>query len=362
MERTTTPLTTSSGQGWGSVPCPRERRGSRCESGRGLQPTAARGAVFFSLLLAAGLCGAQAPNVPGVEDRTLLQQPEKIQSLLKDQRLAPGQIPNPHWRADACAACHRGNPAAGKSSLRVKDYNALCNSCHEGAPAPRFEHPVGIVPARDMSARMERNKLNHLAADGTIDCTTCHDLPMQCQQEHFGSRGINPRFLRGGPYRVRSEICFRCHDDQGFQRLNAHEQISAGGQVKEATCLVCHRKVPDIKAVSGAGEADLLGGADPSSLCTGCHQIRLHPGGGFSARGAKLPNHYVKPSARMAARLEQVGRREGVHLPLDPRGHIFCATCHDPHQQGLLPNAPSRAATEQHRLRMKNICLGCHEM
>ncbi len=361
MERTTTPLPTSSGQRRGRVPCPRGGRGSVSESGRGLCRVALRGAVFGPLLLAAGLCGAQVPNAPGLGERTLLQQPEKIPALLKEQRIAPGQVPNPHWRTDACVACHRGDAAAGKSSLRAKDRNALCNSCHETVPAPRIEHPVGVVPSKEMSARMGRSRLNHLAADGTIDCTTCHDLLLQCQQEHLGARGINPRFLRGGPYRVRSGICFQCHEDEGFQRLNPHEQVSAKGGIKEQTCLVCHRGVPDVKAVRGAGEADLLGGSDPSLLCTGCHQIRLHPGGGFSARGAKLPNHYVKPSVQMAARMKQIGRREGVDLPLDPRGHIFCATCHDPHQEGVLPHAPSRAAGEEHRLRMKNICLGCHD-
>ena len=294
-------------------------------------------------------------------EKSLLDQPERIPSLLADRRIAPAQVPNPHWRPDACGACHQGTPAPGRAELRNRDRNALCNTCHETVPVPRFEHPVGIAPSAGMLGRMRQSKLGSLAANGTLDCATCHDLPMQCLPERAGARGLNPRFLRGAPYQTRSEFCFQCHDREGFQRLNPHEQLARDGGLKEGTCLVCHRSVPDRASVRGAGQAGLISPADPNAICTGCHQIRLHPGG-ISTRGAKLPNHMAKPSGKMAARMEQASLRAGVYLPLDEAGRIACATCHDPHQQGVLPNAPSHVATEKHRLRMKNICLGCHDM
>jgi doubled CXXCH motif protein len=322
----------------------------------------ALGSALGALLwLAAAPCWAQQARAPVADEKTLFEQPGRIPSLLADKRITPEQVPNPHWRPDACGACHQGTPRPGDLGLRNQDRNALCNTCHERAPVPRFEHPVGVAPSSDMLARMRQSKLGKLSANGTLECTTCHDLPMQCLPERAGGRGLNPRFLRGAPYQARAEFCFQCHDSEGFQRLNPHDQRARDGSVKEGTCFVCHRRVPDRATVRGAAQADLLPFKEPNALCTGCHQIRLHPGG-ISARGGKLPNHTVKPSPKMATRLEQVGLREGVYMPLDERGRIFCATCHDPHQQGVLPNAPSRAATEQHRLRMKNICLGCHDM
>ena len=45
----------------------------------------------------------------------------------------------------------------------------------------------------------------------------------------------NPNFLRGGPYETRNDICWNCHLQEEFSRLNPHEDIKSGRAASSAT-------------------------------------------------------------------------------------------------------------------------------
>jgi hypothetical protein len=54
-----------------------------------------------------------------------------------------------------------------------------------------------------------------------------------------------------------------------------------------------------------------------------------------------------------------------IVLPLDRKGQITCATCHNPHQKGLIPDqragAGGAGAAHRHRIH-ENLCIKCHPM
>lgn len=50
----------------------------------------------------------------------LLKTPEKITELLDRKQIIPKQVPNPHWNAHGCAACHTAKPSKKNIKLRNK--------------------------------------------------------------------------------------------------------------------------------------------------------------------------------------------------------------------------------------------------
>ena len=52
-----------------------------------------------------------------------------------------------------------------------------------------------------------------------------------------------------------------------------------------------------------------------------------------------------------------------VLLPLEPgTGKVFCGTCHNPHEAGVVKNAAAtKGAGSKQRLRMVDICEQCHD-
>jgi predicted CXXCH cytochrome family protein len=324
-----------------------------------------------SFMLAATGVGAQEQkkqerkDMPQVSERRLLEQPQLIPGLLARGQLAPKQVPNPHWRADACRACHSGPASAKNVALRDRDMNRLCNVCHETISNHSYIHPVGMRIDKDMAARMPpsfREAMKRGA--GQVTCITCHDLPMQCLRERASARGLNPLFFRGGPYRDRTELCFRCHDAGQYQRLNPHDQLTDAGQPREASCLICHEDADKLGPARSIADVDFNVRGDLNALCTGCHPWIPHPGGAFSfSRTGKGPDHLTVPSREVRARMEKMERQHDIVMPLDPNtGRIFCATCHNPHERGVVKlAAAARGADSDKRLRMADMCLNCHE-
>lgn len=316
-------------------------------------------------LLAMVLVATAAEPVPEAE---LLRQPERVQQLLAQGELEPDEIPNPHWRADGCPACHDGEPAA--ATVRDADANRLCNTCHETASVAAYIHAVGMTPPADFVQRMPEDFRQAIARQGnTVTCLSCHDLPMQCKQERARERGMNPRFFRGGPYAVRTELCFRCHDRQQYERFNPHDQISDEGVLDGARCFVCHSAMPDRAKARGVNDVQFNVVEELSQLCTGCHPWRMHPGGSWARYAAhserKGPNHLVVPPPHVLERIEKIEQEGREMLPLDPiSGKVTCATCHNPHERGVqfLPRADVGAdGIRRLRRGVHEICVTCHD-
>jgi len=302
--------------------------------------------------------GQQTMSGPG--EQQLLSAPHLIPKRVADGELALAQVPNPHWRRDACRACHAGTPSRASLRLRDADVNRLCNTCHAALSDHGYIHPTGMPVPKDMQARLSPSYRAAVGrARGSISCITCHDVPATCLPQRAGERGLNPRFFRGGPYRERGALCYQCHDASQYARLNPHDQVGKDGQVRESTCLVCHDTPPD---VAGRRKVDFTVKDDLNRLCTGCHPWKPHPGG-FSFKTGTPPDHLRAPSGRVRDRMQAMERRNSVALPLDPgTGKVFCGTCHNVHARGVVRTAATaRGAGEKQFLRMPEICGNCHE-
>jgi hypothetical protein len=98
-------------------------------------------------------------------------------------------------------------------------------------------------------------------------------------------------------------------------------------------------------------------------ICGSCHDLKPHPSGNFTFTSKGVPNHLVVPPDEIRNKMQQSEKMNAVILPLDPvTGKVFCATCHNPHQRGVIKNeAAAKGADEKNRLRTQNICTNCHD-
>ena len=328
--------------------------------------------IGIGLLATALAAGAVSPKeqqqqrkaMPKLSEQQLLNAPQRIPQWVADGALTLAQVPNPHWRRDACQACHAGTPTRANLTLRDANVNRLCNTCHAALSDHSYIHPTDMPVPKDMQARLSKPFAQAVArARGTISCITCHDVPMTCLPQRAGERALNPRFFREGPYlRDRSALCYRCHDPAQYVRLNPHDQRAPDGKLREQSCLVCHETVPDMAAARGIQDVDFNTSGDLSRQCTGCHAVKPHPGG-FSFTAQAEPDHLRVPSAPVAQRMQSMERKNEVVLPLDPNtGKVFCATCHNPHARGVVRRAEAaRGAGESKHLRMPELCGNCHD-
>lgn len=315
-------------------------------------------AVFVmsaSLLLAAE--GPRPATTPPLPD--LLDHPEQVAALLAAKSIAPGNVPNPHWRDDACRACHRGAPTARNVALRNRDINQLCGTCHDSISAHNYIHPVGMKPTPEKFNRMNEELRQTLKrGGGVLTCISCHNLSLQCHKEHRAERSDNPHFFRNGPFKTRTDMCFACHNPSHYERLNPHDQISDEGELKSEVCLVCHTVAPNRREAKGIADVTFKVGENLTLLCNGCHPTAPHP----------RENHLVKPRPATLQYMKQTEERRKIILPLDPTsGNISCATCHNPHERGVqMLERADRGADDVRRLRVGQpsnlLCMACHDI
>lgn len=149
--------------------------------------------------------------------------------------------------------------------------------------------------------------------------------------------------------------------------INPHEQIDDEGEILWGKCLICHPEVPDIKKVKSIDDVKLRFEDDLKMLCFRCHPEKMHPGGDWMGaamgKGPGAPNHWIKPPEQIARHIEKTLQRLPIILPLEPKtGKIFCATCHNPHERGLLTGKAEYGADHELRLRSPGgpICMFCH--
>ncbi|MBU0945773.1 MAG: hypothetical protein KJ804_02110 [Proteobacteria bacterium] len=257
---------------------------------------------------------------------------------------------DPHWSDLHCWSCHEEKPTKDDSALRHKgDSNALCNRCHASEYARSDIHPVGLKPSQHI-----RIPKYMPLEDGLLTCTTCHDSRLQagCVKKVRRAK-TNVLFLRG-KLKSRTSFCFLCHIEESYKLLNPHEQVNEQGEIQEITCLFCHSSIPDVQ-VLGPGKVGFVV-QNPDAYCIGCHHgfVRKHPAG---------IDHLRVPSPKILATLKTSIQRIGVELPLY-KGKVVCATCHNPHQTGVIKFSAAATGTKRdNKLRlMPGImqCVGCH--
>ncbi len=267
---------------------------------------------------------------------------------------AAGQeIANPHWTGTYCAECHlEDNPQGNAAALRFNgDSVKICNRCHETEFARPDNHPVGVALAEGM----ETTKPGTFPLDdGKLSCLTCHDVLSQMKADVV-LKATNRKFIRGAPYETLSTFCFFCHRQAEYQKTNPHQQLDAGGRIIEERCLFCHQAAPDPLRAKHINDVSFK--TTLSQYCVNCHsqQKTAHP-----ARAdhlAELPD-FLKASVPERARAQH------AELPLDG-DRIFCGTCHNPHEKGVIKRREAAAgASEEYFLRLDGgypLCVTCHK-
>lgn len=266
---------------------------------------------------------------------------------------------NLHFSGKFCSECHNAEPRENvDQALRFGvDFTATCK-CH-GYSAGTYIHPVDIIPS---PAKKIRIPAEMPLKDGKITCATCHDIYLQCRDDNVAKQE-NRAFLRGAPYRTRTGLCVRCHEQGKYKMFDPHNQLDHDGQIIEEKCLYCHVELPDANQgtfrSSGIHSKTVKLIGDLTVLCHRCHfkQSRLHP---INA------DHFRVPSARILKNMLQNEEVLGMLLPLDYEGKVSCPTCHNPHERGVIPveRAAAKGADEKYRLRVPGqagqMCRACH--
>lgn len=244
---------------------------------------------------------------------------------------------NPHLN---CADCHgTREPKDGKDLFPPGAEPSMgCLNCHK---YNENHHPVDFAPARP-------NEFPFPLYGGNVKCLTCHEI-------HGGSmHGGTPKFLRGGPYADRRDICFICHETEQYANVNPHIMFDNDGTTLEVkgkpVCLLCHVVKPD---PFQDRTANVLFKADIGFLCWRCHP---------PMPGTFLDKHFlVTPSGKTLSYMQESEDRMKIILPLVPRGRITCSTCHNPHQKGLLSFIEAaKGADAPKKLRTSDMCSACH--
>jgi len=293
-----------------------------------------------------------------------------IPNRLAQGKLSKFTITNPHWDRKQCSTCHNGQASKANPKLHINDVNSLCQVCHKHIPENLINHPVNIKPTQAMIKRMpieyKKTLKTKLARKGTMSCLTCHDVIMQCTLSKFVYRTRNSEFFRQGPFRGRTELCFKCHDKSKFKRFNPHKQISKNGTLRKNTCYVCHKEVDKLLNLKSADNLK-FNVSDYSKMCTGCHVWVPHPGGdlftfSFSRKKKEESNHLVKASDMVLIQMKRKLPEQKFYLPLEPKtGKVHCGTCHNVHQKGVIKNKiKAKGADSTNKLRKKRMCDLCH--
>jgi len=217
-----------------------------------------------------------------------------------------------------------------------------------------------------MLKRMNRSYKESLKkSSGKLSCTTCHDISIQCKASKSNQKLVNKKFFRQGPFETRSQPCYFCHDEKQYQRLNPHEQLDDNGKIISQKCRICHAgSIDDLVEEKSIKDVEFHAPDDNLvSMCWGCHKWTPHPGGQFSFFKDKSgPNHLIKPTDYVFKTLTSAEEKNNIIFPLEPKtGKIFCATCHNPHQKGVIGNAAAaKGADSKRRLRAPQVCKYCH--
>lgn len=299
--------------------------------------------------------------------KELLKTPEKVNDLLDRKQITTKQVPNPHWSAQGCAACHKAKPSKNNLKLRTKNVEVMCGNCHDKLSRDNFFHPTEIEPSKSKKQRMSKSFKKFLKnkelSNGKINCLTCHDVIKQCYTSKFKEKGNNHEFFRDGPYTSRTALCFNCHDKKKYKRFNPHEQISKSGEIYKASCLMCHKNSKNIFNNTSLEQQEFNVGKEWKNMCTGCHPWKPHPGGELSF-GKKVPNHLVVPSKYTLKTMQKMIKKKKLYFPLEPHtGKVYCGTCHNVHEKGILKSAiKQKGSNSKFRLREKNMCKNCHDL
>lgn len=291
-----------------------------------------------------------AGTLPGRDGKVLCTTCHKLHDSIYGMReayakvLYGNSVPNPHGNRFLCFACHPGKIKEGAEVPIGKDgeVGKLCNGCHGLDGVKKPPHVVGVTSSSESTWRMDY--LGYPLEDGKLICTTCHD-----EVSHRKPDPENPKFLRGGPYAVKDQFCYRCHLEDKDQLSNPHRQIDPFGRVRMEACRFCHKNDPDTAKPKSPANYQMVG--DEIGICSNCHPNRPHPD----------RDHNVAMVGDKLARKVAYEERHQVVLPLGEGNMVNCSTCHNPHAKGVLKGESGVGAGSKWRVPdFREVCAPCH--
>jgi cytochrome c553 len=160
-------------------------------------------------------------------------------------------------------------------------------------------------------------------------------------------RNTVKKFQNGASLR-KKDMCSKCHNKNGYKIFDPHTQITAQGDMLKEKCLYCHPDKPDEKNATFAKGKEIKFVNNLKELCMGCHSKEYDLAHPVNAK------HVGKPSDEMIAMMKDSERQFGIILPLNYQGEIMCATCHNPHERGVIPidKSAAQGASEIARVRL----------
>ncbi len=235
-----------------------------------------------------------------------------------------------------CLDCHAQDPEKGDPKKLRAPESFLCMRCHDDLKAT-VSHPVDIEPRKvkippDMP----------LAEDGTITCSTCHDIHGP-YKDPFGEV---THFLRRQVTGVR--FCISCHSAQNILE----------GKIGHTMALERVHYKPKYYVFDGAMSVDPV-----SAECLSCHDgsigSRSDVGVGYWRHSVDFFSqdrgvHPIGVNYRRAA-MKDRKLRPPEALPSEIRlvdGKVSCISCHDPYS-----SRPMRLSMDN---RGSRLCGGCH--
>jgi hypothetical protein len=244
----------------------------------------------------------------------------------------------PHGSKIACEACHKKKPEPKKKvTFLDDDYENICRRCHVDDIK---SHHVTRVKSSKSTYIMDFLELPLIKEE--VYCSTCHD--------EVCYRMIDPnnkRFLINGPYKNKEEFCNNCHKREVSKSENPHKQIDKKGNVIKHQCAVCHEKLPK------QGDEDIVLLSPIIDMCSKCHSVFDHPD----------INHLVEIKDTKLENLNSYQELYKIRFPLTSDNKLTCATCHNPHDKGVLKGLAGVGAGEYMKLRgvsFEEACTPCH--
>jgi hypothetical protein len=147
----------------------------------------------------------------------------------------------------------------------------------------------------------------------------------------------------------KKDVCSRCHISEGYKIFDPHTQLNANGEIIKEKCLYCHPEKPDEQtATYNSKRENIKFKRHLKVLCLGCHIKQYDISHPVNA------NHMLEPKPEMYELMRASEKRFDIRLPLNYEGKIMCATCHNPHEKGVIPegNTAAKGAGEKFRVRL----------